>query len=747
MPQDEVKSITISKLVYQTLKNAVADALKEVYRPEANQWLQAQIQFNDEIEASMRRYVADLLPVLEPDVQFASDIAALYDIIKNPESFSWAGVFSGALTSVIISMIMARVSVWAEYVKQISLQKFPITIPDAQLIVATEFADERLRHRCGIWLSKLGYDEDAQKVLRNTLRQHPTVEELIAAEKEGMLKYDAIREIAGWSGIEPRDFAIKYWFRSNRVSFSDAIALFRRGLVTVDYLYQIGSKEGWDNDFTRRMIYASMPIYSVDEALTGMWREVISAKTANEHIIWQGYPPEAIPVLQEIRRPRLSPPTLLDAYYHKAITEEGYYRYMMQLGYRLVDAYIMLQSSTRTLDPTTIMELWHRNRGYQNEWRKLMKMLLYLPAESQQSIYGTLEQLSPEDRVQLLSAQTWIDERHNELMHRAGYTDEQIEWIKTLYPYIPSVPDLVRMAVRDTWNEVVVQKYGYDEDFPAAYVYWCLKQGLSPEWALRYWRAHWDLPSPTMGYEMYHRGIITREELEELLRIADYPKFWREKLIEMAYTPITRVDIRRMYQTGIIKTHEELVRRYKDLGYSPENAEALAQFTEKYYSTSERDLTKADVLGAYRDGALKRDETKEMLIEIGYSPDEAEILLRREDLKILKQLRKQEITKAKNMYLKQHKSRLDVMTYLTSKGFLPVEVVNLLDLWDTQKAEQGPHITVDELIKLYWYGAVPKERFETYLSNMIPDAEIRQWYLTYAENAKPIGRRTRSEGH
>jgi len=136
-----------------------------------------------------------------------------------------------------------------------------------------------------------------------------------------------------------------------------------------------------------------------------------------------------------------------------------------------------------------------------------------------------------------------------------------------------------------------------------------------------------------------------------------------------------------------------------------------------------------------------------MLVGIGYSPDEAEVLLRREDLKILKQLRKQEITKAKNMYLKQRKSRLEVMTYLTSKGFLPVEVVNLLDLWDTEKIEQGPHITVDELIKLYWYGAMSREEFEINLTNMIPDEKIRRWYLVYAENAKPVGRRVRSEGH
>jgi len=136
-----------------------------------------------------------------------------------------------------------------------------------------------------------------------------------------------------------------------------------------------------------------------------------------------------------------------------------------------------------------------------------------------------------------------------------------------------------------------------------------------------------------------------------------------------------------------------------------------------------------------------------MLVGIGYSPDEAEVLLRREDLKILKQLRKQEITKAKNMYLKHHKSRLEVMTYLTSRGFLPVEVVNLLDNWDAEKIEQGSHITVDELIKLYWYGAMSREEFETNLTNMIPDAKIRQWYLKYAENAKPVGRRTGGERH
>jgi hypothetical protein len=334
-----------------------------------------------------------------------------------------------------------------------------------------------------------------------------------------------------------------------------------------------------------------------------------------------------------------------------------------------------------------------------------------------------------------------MDLQHDDMLLQLGYTHQQVEMIRSLYPYIPSVPDLVRMAVRDTWNEPIVRKYGYDEDFPAAYVYWCLKQGLTPEWALRYWRAHWELPSPTMGYEMYQRGIITRQELEDLLRIADYPRYWRDKMIEIAYTPITRVDIRRLYQTGVIKTHEELVKRYKDIGYSPENAELLAQFTEKMYSTKEKDLTRADVLGLYADGILDASETRDELIKMGYDEDEAELLVERQTLRLIKQVRRDELNRVKEEYLKGLKPEPQIMSELISMGYTTAEVARYMRRWATDRAKAAPVPSVDDLIRFRQHGIIDDGVLAKELqARHVPQRYIDMW-VRYARTTATGGAR------
>ena len=83
-----------------------------------------------------------------------------------------------------------------------------------------------------------------------------------------------------------------------------------------------------------------------------------------------------------------------------------------------------------------------------------------------------------------------------------------------------------------------------------------LKAGLPEEQARNYWAAHWELPSAQMGYAMFQRRIIDHETLVMLLKSLDIMPFWRDKLIEMSYNPLTRVDVRRMYGLGVLSEEE-----------------------------------------------------------------------------------------------------------------------------------------------------------------------------------------------
>ncbi|GAG82311.1 unnamed protein product [marine sediment metagenome] len=89
----------------------------------------------------------------------------------------------------------------------------------------------------------------------------------------------------------------------------------------------------------------------------------------------------------------------------------------------------------------------------------------------------------------------------------------------------------------------MIEHYGYADEFPEDQVKWLKMQGLSKEWALKFWYAHWDTPSIQHGFEMFHRQhpddptkkIIDRKELDDLFRTIEIPPFWREKLTQVCF--------------------------------------------------------------------------------------------------------------------------------------------------------------------------------------------------------------------
>lgn len=218
-------------------------------------------------------------------------------------------------------------------------------------------------------------------------------------------------------------------------------------------------------------------------------------------------------------------------------------------------------------------------------------------------------------------------------LQEIGYTQLSANLLYDQALVIPNVGDLVGMAVREAWNDEVAQRFGYDEGLPSQFVEAAAKQGLSSDWAKRFWRAHWTLPGVTTAYELLHRGIITRQDMESMLVAADYPKMWRKALVEGSYSPYTRVDVRRMHLFGVIGD-DELVRAYKDIGYNDEKAGKLAEFTIAYNAQADdpegigyRKLTQGLIATAYKRGVVGRNEAQEMLESLGYRASDIQVLL------------------------------------------------------------------------------------------------------------------------
>lgn len=277
-----------------------------------------------------------------------------------------------------------------------------------------------------------------------------------------------------------------------------------------------------------------------------------------------------------------------------------------------------------------------------------------------------------------------------------GFTLEEAHQLETLAWFIPPVQDLVRMAVREAFTPEIVTKYGMNEDFPPEFAENALKHGLTEEWSRKYWSSHWELPSLGMGFQMLHRGVITEEDLEVLMRTQDVMPYWRERLTQISYTPYTRVDIRRLYAAGVI-TESEVFTAYKDIGYDDEKALKMAKFAILSVAPKEKDLTKSELLDAMKKQIITPEECSAALSELGYNEHESKILRLRALYEKKREVSDLKISGIKKFFLTGVYNRDKAMDSLGKLDLKAAYMSNLLELWTIEKAKKLKLLSSSEL--------------------------------------------------
>lgn len=268
-----------------------------------------------------------------------------------------------------------------------------------------------------------------------------------------------------------------------------------------------------------------------------------------------------------------------------------------------------------------------------------------------------------------------------------GWDDDTISLIQQAAFPPPGVQDLIRMAVREVFSPEIAEAFGQFDEIPEPYLLWAKRIGLSEEWARNYWAAHWVLPSVQQGFEMLHRGVINEEEIERLFVALDIMPFWRPQIKAISFRPFTRVDVRRMFALGVLD-ETQVTRAYLDLGFDEEKAAAQTLFTVRWVESTrkvekdrERDLTKGDIIGLFNDGLISSDLAKTHLEDMGFDEDEADLLIRREEVQEMLRDRKADIklvvdqAKIKVLTFQEAQDRLtmlDLTTNEMSKALLDV---------------------------------------------------------------------------
>lgn len=308
------------------------------------------------------------------------------------------------------------------------------------------------------------------------------------------------------------------------------------------------------------------------------------------------------------------------------------------------------------------------------------------------------------------------------------------EWSE-LYKQLPSMVELLRYMIRDSADEEVVKRYRYDEGFEqkfgAQIKQWAAAQGVMPEVFKYTWRAHWEIPSNTALYSMFHRlrpdraevekfqasypntqpgsenwqkldgpPIVTREDIKTAMQVNDIAPGWVDALLAVSYNPITRTDAVRAFQIGAF-TEERLNTAMLDVGYSPEDATTLVNFYKQNKAVRQSNMTGTwtirKIVRYFKAGSITRPEASEYMKPLQPLQIEIDKILNAAEAELKADQRARDIRALRTGYLYGEYSTEQAGQLLTGYGLEPAQVARLLIAWQTDRDGRHKQPAVKEL--------------------------------------------------
>ena len=286
-----------------------------------------------------------------------------------------------------------------------------------------------------------------------------------------------------------------------------------------------------------------------------------------------------------------------------------------------------------------VIAQWIRGRRNDESAVAGLRQWGYDSQEAMAMLHTARSPLPPERVIEALRREVMDDAQAMTELKRVGYSEIDAQRVIDMRDYILPPQDVIRLAVREVFTPDARREGQLDRDYPAELTARARQAGMSERDAKDLWAAHWELPSLRQGFQMLHRGVIDAETMDGLQRARDIAPGWRDRLRRIAYSPVTRVDLRRLHQDGVID-RDRLKRGYLDLGYSDSDADLMTDWTVRRSDAARQradareagGVSRAAVIRLYRLGSISRSRARDMLTDTGLTADAAGQYLEATDL-------------------------------------------------------------------------------------------------------------------
>lgn len=350
-----------------------------------------------------------------------------------------------------------------------------------------------------------------------------------------------------------------------------------------------------------------------------------------------------------------------------------------------------------------------------------------------------------------------------------------VDWYRELAKETPGPSDLVRFAVREAFNPTIVAQYDYHKEIPTNILPFFKRQGLGwnigsvmPEGATdhdgnpiegpetffhKYWYSHWDIPSPTQGYDMLHRlypssdygpspdlrpGHEFRDaDMATLLKVLDYPEYWRQKLIAISYHPINTTDIKDMHRLDV-GTTADIYHAYRRQGYNDADTKRLIELAEKKklrnLGLDPGKVAKGWICSHWQDAMLTDTEARTLMMNNGFTVTQAQAMLSKCKLDFQTKINRQYMQGIRQGIISGVFSKADALSYVSFLGVNPVTYEQKVDLWIFQRDTRYKLAAVKQLMQAHAAGAINDALLNVRLFNLGYTDVDRSIMLRTAQN-------------
>lgn len=233
--------------------------------------------------------------------------------------------------------------------------------------------------------------------------------------------------------------------------------------------------------------------------------------------------------------------------------------------------------------------------------------------------------------------------------------------------------------------------------------------GLDPTWIQTAYNANGQAPTPVEALELWNRGIIAEDgtgpdatSYEQAFLEGPWRNKWLDSFKALRfYIPPPRT-VQAMLREGTI----DVAQATTWLNASGVYGDTLAAFlksTSHAASTTQRELSRTDVVDLYEGQLISSDQAISDLTALKYTADDARLIIALADQKQATAATKSAVTRLKNLFLAGTNSAAASKAALAALGIPDAQIANLIAVWGLEQAATVRTLTEAQIVAAWYY--------------------------------------------